>query len=57
MPAKYLCIISSFVLDLFYFILMLTSNIILVPLEYGYVKLLQKIFLLELEFVNEWLVL
>ena len=36
---------------------MLTTNIILVPLEYGYVKLLQKRFLLELEFVNEWLVL
>jgi len=42
-----------FCVKLFYFILMLTYNvIILVPLEYGYVKLLQKRFLLELEFVN-----
>jgi hypothetical protein len=35
---------------------MLASNTISVPLEYGYVKLLQKRFLLELEFVNELLV-
>jgi len=34
---------------------MLTSNIILVPLEFGYVKLLQKRFLLELG-VCKWVV-